>query len=47
MKLEEISIMNYRQFEKEYENRHEDLAKWRMVDQALWSYGHCFHVRSI
>lgn len=32
-------------FDEEYNNRHKDLLKWRKVDQALWTYGHCLHVK--
>lgn len=33
------------EFENEYSNRECRPDIWRRVDQALWTYGHCFHVQ--
>ena len=33
------------EFRVEYDNRKNNRDNWRKVDQALWMYGHCFHVR--
>ena len=32
------------EFYNEYENRYNNPNAWRKVDQALWTYGHCYHV---
>ena len=33
------------EFSDEYKNRSSNPDEWRKVDQALWTYGHCIHVK--